>query len=64
MQYKSQFLKKILEVLTLDDDCRLLGVTININTCSCCFLNIYLPHQCVDNDYVFVEYYCQIIRTY
>ena len=27
------------------DDCRFLGVTININTCSCYFLNVYLPYQ-------------------
>ena len=38
------------------DDCRLLGVTININTCSCYFLNVYLPYQCDDNYDVFVEY--------
>ena len=31
------------------DDCRLLGVTININTCSCYFLNVYLRYQCDDN---------------
>ena len=28
----------------------------NINTCSCYFLNIYLPYQCDDNYDVFVEY--------
>ena len=38
------------------DDCRLLGVTININTCPCYFLNVYLPYQCDDNYDVFVEY--------
>ena len=38
------------------DDCRLLGVTININTCSCYFLNVYLLYQCDDNYDVFVEY--------
>ena len=39
------------------DDCRLLGVTININTSSCYFLHIYLPYQCDDNYDVFVEYF-------
>ena len=38
------------------DDCRLLGVIININTCSYYFLNVYLPYQCDDNYVVFVEY--------
>ena len=26
------------------DDCRLLGVTININTCTCYFRNVYLSY--------------------
>ena len=39
----------------LFDDCRLLGVTININIFSCYFLNVYLPYQYDDNYDVFVE---------
>ena len=38
------------------DDCRLLGISVTIDSDVFCFLNVYKPYQCNDNYDLFIEY--------